>query len=205
MKWILATRNAGKLAEFQRLLAHWPVELVPVTEFPEVPQFNEDAPTLEGNAVAKALTVCRATGQWSLADDSGMEVDALGGAPGVRSARYAGEPCNPAANNEKLLTALTGVANRRARFRCVLALVGPGFPPETVEGVCEGVIAHEPRGTGGFGYDPLFIPDGYSQTFAELPPEVKNQISHRARAVHAAWERWGRKLFGNVAGGSPNG
>ena len=121
-----------------------------------------------------------------MADDSGLEVDALGGAPGVYSARYAGEPCSYSNNNEKLLRELAGKSDRSARFRTVVALSDPAGNAETQEGACPGVIIEELRGTNGFGYDPLFVPDGYSETFAELDPEVKNRISHRARALHKA-------------------
>ncbi|MCX7818013.1 MAG: RdgB/HAM1 family non-canonical purine NTP pyrophosphatase [Kiritimatiellae bacterium] len=194
MKLIIATRNEGKLREFRQLLAGVNLEIVGAAEVAGCPEIVEDAATLEGNAVRKAVGVHAATGEWALADDSGVEVEALDGAPGVLSAVYAGPQRDPAANNRKLLAALSGIANRRARFRCVLALAGPSFPPQTVEGICEGVITSEPRGEHGFGYDPIFVPDGFAQTFAELPAEVKNQISHRARALQAALAVWGPVL-----------
>jgi XTP/dITP diphosphohydrolase len=125
-----------------------------------------------------------------MADDSGLEVDALDGAPGVRSARYAGEPCDYQANNAKLLRELDGKNNRRARFVTVIALCRPGKEPLSVKGTCEGVIIDEPRGANGFGYDPLFVPDGFSETFAELPAAVKNKISHRANALNEASKHW---------------
>jgi XTP/dITP diphosphohydrolase len=150
----------------------------------------EDGDTFEANAVKKAVEIARATGCWALADDSGLEVDALGGAPGVYSARYAGEPCSNEANNEKLLRELAGRENRAARFRCVIALSDPEGNARTVDGDCRGSIAHRERGTGGFGYDPLFVPDGYNETYAELSPEVKHSISHRGRALRKAHDAW---------------
>jgi len=187
MRLIIATRNPGKLQEFRELLADAAaagLEIVGAAEVPGVPEIPEDGATLEENALQKAIGVHAATGDWALADDSGVEVEALGGQPGVDSAAYAGPQRDPEANNRKLLDALGGSPNRRARFRCVLALAGPGFPPAT----------HEPRGRHGFGYDPIFIPDGFTQTFAELPSEVKNRISHRGRALRAALEAWGPVL-----------
>lgn len=197
MRLIIATRNPGKLREFRELWADAAaagLEIVGAGELPGLPEIEEDGATLEENAIRKAAGVHTATGEWALADDSGVEVDALGGEPGVHSAIYAGPQRDPEANNRKLLGALAGCSNRRARFRCVLALAGPGFPPATVEGRCEGVITTEPRGEHGFGYDPLFIPDGFSKTFAELSAEEKNRISHRARALRAALAAWGPLL-----------
>ena len=194
MKIVIATRNPGKLKELRALLGVPGLEWRSALDYPEVPDVVEDGDTFEANAIKKAEALSRATGGWALADDSGLEVDALGGEPGVRSARYAGEPADPAANNAKLLHALEGRTDRRARFRCVIALAGPGVPTATVEGACEGRIVTEPRGTGGFGYDPLFVPDGYEETFAELPAETKNSISHRGRALARAREAWGTQL-----------
>lgn len=195
MKLLVATRNPHKLAEVRAIFQSPRLELVGAADVPGVPEVVEDGDTLEANALKKAIEGHRATGLWTLADDSGVEIDALGGAPGVRSARYAGEPCDPAANNAKLLAELGDRPDRRARFRCVIALAGPGFEPRAVDGRCEGVIARAPRGAGGFGYDPLFIPDGFAGTFAELAPEEKNRISHRARALAAAWRAWGDLLL----------
>jgi XTP/dITP diphosphohydrolase len=149
----------------------------------------EDGETFRDNALIKARAVCRATHMVSLADDSGLEVDALGGRPGVRSARFAHEHATDAENNAKLLLELEAVpdAQRSARFRCVLALVTPSNDtPSTVDGVCEGSIAREPRGSGGFGYDPLFIVAGEGgRTLAELSEEEKNRVSHRGKAMRA--------------------
>jgi XTP/dITP diphosphohydrolase len=149
-------------------------------------EVDEDQETFAGNAWKKATEIAVATGIACLADDSGLEVDALGGRPGVFSARYSGEDATDASNNRKLLEELRGVADdrRTARFRCAIAVVDPGGRLlAATDGVCEGRIGHEPKGLHGFGYDPLFIPDGYSQTLAELGPETKNAISHRAKAA----------------------
>lgn len=190
MKFVIATRNAHKLEEIRAIFDAAGMELLSAKDFPDVPDTIEDRDTFEGNAIKKAQELCDATGLPAMADDSGLEVDALGGAPGVTSARYAGEPCDYAANNEKLLRELSGKQNRRARFRTVLALTRPGEEPLTVEGTCEGVLIEELRGSNGFGYDPLFVPDGYDQTFAELSAEVKNKISHRASALAKASKHW---------------
>lgn len=177
---VFASANRHKVAEIAAMLAPhgWAVE-------PLALGVEEDAPTFAGNAEKKARAALAATGLPSLADDSGLEVDALGGAPGVLSARYAGEPCDDAANNAKLLAALAEVpdARRTARFRCALVFVDAAGARLVAEGVCEGRIGHAARGTGGFGYDPLFILDGDGRTMAELAPEEKNRVSHRARAL----------------------
>jgi len=190
---VFATRNAGKLVELRQLLPG--VAVLGVDEAAarlgrEIAEVEEDADTFAGNAIKKAREVSAATGLPALADDSGLEVDALGGAPGVYSARYAGGG-GDAANNAKLLDALRGVApaQRTARFRAVLALAdvtGPlGDAVITAAGVCEGVILDAPRGTGGFGYDPLFLFPELGQTFAELGVGTKGEMSHRARAMQA--------------------
>jgi XTP/dITP diphosphohydrolase len=190
---VFATRNPGKLVELRELLPA--LDVLGVDEAAArlgraIPDVEEDADTFAGNAAKKALEVSRATGFPALADDSGLEVDALGGAPGVWSARYAGGG-GDAANNAKLLVALRGVPpeRRTARFRAVLALAdvdGPlGDAVITTEGVCEGVVLDAPRGTGGFGYDPLFLVPDLGQTFAELGVGPKGERSHRARAMQA--------------------
>jgi XTP/dITP diphosphohydrolase len=190
VKIVLATRNTHKVDEIRGILDGLDVELVSFKDYPELPDVIEDRDTLEGNAVKKARFVADATGLPALADDTGLEVDALGGAPGVRSARYAGEPCDYSRNNEKLLRELSGFRNdeRRARFRCVVALAIPGGDVRAVEGSTEGVILEAPRGEGGFGYDPLFLPDGFELTYAEMGHGDKNAISHRGKAVRAARE-----------------
>lgn len=189
---VLATTNAGKLAEFRQLLADLPVQLVSVRQVlgEQGLAVVEDGETFAQNAYKKARAISEATLMMTLADDSGLEVDALDGAPGVRSARYAGERATDAQNNAALLRALQAVApdKRTARFRCALCLIDPWAEGATVlqaDGTCEGLIAQSPSGSGGFGYDPLFIVAGDSRTMAEHTDEEKNQLSHRARAVQA--------------------
>ena len=187
---LIATRNRGKLAEIREILSAPGLELLDPETVGNLPEVEEDGDTFEANAIKKAVTLARASGMLTLADDSGLEVDALGGAPGVYSARYAGEPSSDAANNAKLLAALCGQPNRRARFRCAIALATPDGDCSTVDGRCEGHIADAPQGRGGFGYDPLFIPDGFSQSFGELEAAVKHRISHRGAALRAARQAW---------------
>jgi len=196
MKLLVATRNRHKLDEIRQIFSLPGLELLAADEVPGLPEdVVEDAETFEGNALKKARELCAASGLWTLADDSGLEVVALGNAPGVYSARYAGEPCSYPANNAKLLRELEGVADRRARFRCVIALCAPDGREWTVEGRCPGRIIEESRGANGFGYDPLFVPDGYSQTFAELDGATKNSISHRGLALRQAAAEWSPTLF----------
>ncbi len=198
MEIILASRNPGKAEELRSLLSGLPVEVRGLDEFPGVGEVEEDGETFRDNAVKKALHAARITGLPALADDSGLEVDALGGAPGVRSARYAGDGADDRANNDKLLEALRDVpeAERGAGFRCVIALAWPDGPVETVEGDCRGIIAASPRGSGGFGYDPLFYYPPLKKTFGQLPPEEKHRVSHRGKALRAAAEVIGRRLAG---------
>ncbi len=186
---LIATRNQGKVREFARFLADLPVRLRSLAEFPDISEVAETGSTFSENARLKAYSYAAQTGLWTLADDSGLEVEALGGAPGLLSARYAGEGASDAARVARLLEELSGKPDeeRRARFICVLALTLPPREETWVFiGRCEGRIASEPRGAHGFGYDPVFIPEGYTQTFGELPVEVKQRISHRARAVAEA-------------------
>ena len=182
---LIATTNRGKLREVQAVLADLPVRLVGLSGFPDIPEPIEDADTFEGNARSKAIYYAAKTGVWALADDSGLEVDALGGAPGVYSARYAGEGGGDAANNAKLIEALRGIPpeQRTARFRCVVALARREEVCAIGRGAIEGVIIDEPRGANGFGYDPHFLVLSLGKTTAELPPEHKNRISHRGRAL----------------------
>ncbi len=194
MHLIIATRNRHKLDEIRAVFAFNHLELSSALDYPEIPDVEETGTTFAENALLKARAIAGATGQWAMADDSGLEVDALDGAPGVYSARFAGEPVNYAANNEKLLRLLSGSANRQARFRTVLALVSPDGKSFTVEGQCPGQIIEKSRGDQGFGYDPLFVPEGETLTFAEMPADRKNKISHRARALHAAHEAWANLL-----------
>lgn len=188
MKVVLATNNPGKAREISGILNTHGIDVASLKEYPGLGEIVEDGCTFKDNAVKKALAACGHTGLMSLADDSGLEVDFLDGAPGINSSRFAGEDKDDAANNQKLLELLAGVPEqeRTARFRCVVAIVDKEGWIYTAEGVCEGVIATEPRGTGGFGYDPLFCLPEYGKTFAELEPEIKNKISHRAQALAGA-------------------
>jgi XTP/dITP diphosphohydrolase len=194
MRLLIATRNRHKLAEIRAIFALPGLELLGPDDTAPLPDVEEDADTFEGNALKKARTLAEASGLRTLADDSGLEVEALAGAPGVRSARFAGPGAGDAANNALLLEKLRGVADRRARFRCVLALCEPGGREWTVAGACPGRLLDAPRGTGGFGYDPLFVPDGHTRTFAELDPAEKNRLSHRAAALREARRAWGGML-----------
>ena len=180
MKIYVATHNAHKLREIGEILPGFEI----VADDPDA---EETENTFAGNALIKVRAIAaKHRGDWAMADDSGLEVDALGGAPGVRSARYAGEPSSTPANNALLLRNLEGVADRAARFSCAIALVDPAGREHVVEGHCPGRIATEPSGAAGFGYDPLFIPDGHAVSFADLGEAAKNAISHRARALAAA-------------------
>jgi XTP/dITP diphosphohydrolase len=181
MKLVFATRNQGKLVELRELLPD--VTIVPVD--PAMPEVVEDAETFAGNAAKKALEVSAWMQLPALADDSGLEVDALDGAPGVYSARYAGAGHDDAANNAKLMAAMRGQAVRTARFRASLALADAGRIIATADGTAEGVILDAPRGTGGFGYDPLFYSPELGMTFAEAGTGSKHLLSHRARAMHS--------------------
>ena len=184
-KVVLATKNPHKVEEILAILGDIPgIEWLTFREisFSDVEEVGE---TLEENAVLKATAVARETGLPALAEDTGLEVEALGGAPGVRSARFAGEDKDYRANNEKLLRLLEGVRNRRARFRTVAVLALPDGRMWKTEGVLKGKIAEAPRGEHGFGYDPLFVPEGETRTLAEMLPEEKNVISHRRRALEA--------------------
>jgi len=185
---VVATGNRGKLTELQSLLGPLGVEIKSMKDFPDLPEVVEDGSTFAENAAKKAVEVSRATGEIALADDSGLEVDHLGGAPGVYSARFAGEHKDDRANNEKLLALLEGVPpeKRTARFKCVVALAVPGDRIYTAEGACEGVIGTAPRGEEGFGYDPLFIIPELGKTFAQLDLDTKNSISHRGKAFARA-------------------
>lgn len=183
---LLGTRNPGKVIEITSILADSGWSFSSLQEFPSVGEAEENFTTFAENAIAKASFYASATGLCALADDSGLEVAALGGAPGVFSARYAGKNASDADRRALLLSELTKIeaSDRRARFVAVVAIARPnGEVLNVSEGICDGTITFSPRGTGGFGYDPLFVPDGYDQTFAELPDTVKNRISHRARAL----------------------
>lgn len=187
---ILATGNKGKLAEFQRLLEGLDIQVHSMKEYPEIGEIVEDGDSFAANALIKARAVCKATGKPAMADDSGLMVDALDGAPGIFSARFAGEQRSDADNNAKVLQLLEDVAdaNRTARFFCAIAIVLPNGDEYTVEGTCEGVILRALQGEGGFGYDPLFYVPDMGKTFAELSMEEKNRISHRGHANRKAVE-----------------
>ncbi len=191
MKLVLATRNRGKVRELDEMLRdRKAIELLSLADFPDAPDVIESGKTYQENAIQKATVIAQYTGCLTLADDSGLEVDALDGAPGIHSARYAGENASDADRIAKLLDALKDVPDERrtARFKCAIALADPSGHPQVVVGVCEGRMIRAPRGSGGFGYDPVFVPSGTNQTFAELGEGVKNRISHRARALEMARE-----------------
>lgn len=188
---VLASHNAKKAYELRRILAPLGLELLSLADFPDAPVPEETGQTFEENAVIKAKSAVDATGLPALADDSGLEVDALGGQPGVRSARYAGEDANDTANNRLLLERLAGLppGRRGAGFVSVVALAFPGGGVKTFRGETRGVILEQARGYGGFGYDPLFLSDDLGVTFAEADSDEKNRVSHRGRAL-AALVRW---------------
>jgi XTP/dITP diphosphohydrolase len=183
---IVASGNAGKLKEIAALLADMPIQVTSLKDhWNPVPAIPENGATFLENAQSKARWVFDNTGMPSLADDSGLVVDALNGEPGVRSARYAGEPSSDTRNTQKLLAELADLPleNRTARFTCMLVLIVSDNDVLVAEGSCEGHIGFEPAGNNGFGYDPVFIPNGYTQTFAQLDESIKNTISHRAKAL----------------------
>ena len=199
-KLLIATNNPGKVREYKALLKGLPLTLTyPAQEGIDI-EVEETGSTFAENARLKATAYARVSGLLTLADDSGLEVDALGGEPGTRSARYAGQGASDEDRYRLLLSKLEGVPweRRTARFRCVIALATPQGEIHTAEGSCEGVIAFEPKGQHGFGYDPVFYMSEYGQTMAELEPGVKNRISHRARAAKAAWGVL-QELLGGIA------
>jgi XTP/dITP diphosphohydrolase len=183
---LFATRNAHKTEEVQRILGPQ-FKVNDLAEYPDIPHIEETGRTFQDNAILKAVAVSKRMSGFVIADDSGLEVDALGGAPGIHSARYAGANATNTEKIDKLLEELAGVraknGARRARFHCVLALAHNGEVVEVFEGTVEGQITKRPRGSRGFGYDPIFVPNGYERTFGELESAEKNQLSHRARAL----------------------
>ena len=185
MKLLVATTNQGKLHELRQLLSSLDVEVLGLDQLENPPGVEEDGATFRDNAVKKALTLARFCGLLTLADDSGLCVDVLEGAPGVFSARYAGKHADDRANNARLIRELRQVPliRRRAHFHCCIALAWPDGRCNTVEGRVDGLIVDEERGTNGFGYDPLFLVPEYGKTMAELPAAIKNRISHRGRAL----------------------
>ena len=184
---LIATTNSGKLREVAAILGDLPVELLTPVDFPGVPDAVEDGSTFEENARRKAVHYAQRTGHWALADDSGLEVDALHGDPGVYSARYAGAAAKDFDNNTKLIANLAGIPleHRTARFRCVVALANPDGILATASGAFEGLIVDKPRGSNGFGYDPHFLLPDRGVTSAELEPAEKNKLSHRGQALRA--------------------
>lgn len=182
---LIATKNKGKVSEIRSLLQESGVEILSLDDFPDFVMPPEEEPDFEGNAMTKARSAALATGIPALADDSGLEVDYLDKRPGIYSARYSGKCATDEANNAKLLKELSGVPmeNRGARYVCALAYVEPGREPAVFEGECEGIIAEEPKGSGGFGYDPLFYVPTLKRTMAELSPAEKGSISHRGKAL----------------------
>ena len=198
-KLVLATRNQGKVREFQRLIQEHSqdIEVISLDSFPELPEIEETGDSFEANALLKAKAVAEFTGLPALADDSGLSVDALNGDPGIYSARWAGAHGDDFANNAKLLNQLSGVNERGAQFKCVVALVIPNESGEQVlieSGSISGVIVGEPRGDFGFGYDPLFAPHGSSLTFGELTQAEKDKISHRGQAFRKIAPRISKSL-----------
>ncbi len=187
MKVVIATHNRHKVQEIRDILSEQEIELLSLDSFPEIGEIIEDGDTLEDNARKKARTVYNATGILSLADDTGLEVEALGGRPGVYSARYSGEHATYEQNNRKLLGELKKFPpeKRKAKFRCVISIIGKGID-EIAAGEVPGRIIDEVRGKNGFGYDPLFMADGYDITYAEMDSDLKNKLSHRARALEKA-------------------
>ncbi|MCZ6865696.1 MAG: XTP/dITP diphosphatase [Candidatus Dadabacteria bacterium] len=190
---VLATGNKGKVKEFSNLLEGVFEKIISLSDLGSPPEVIEDGLTFRDNALKKAREIARYSGKLTLADDSGLEVDALNGRPGIYSARYSGEGATNKTNIVKLLAELGDNPNRKARFVCVLALVDPNGEELVVEGFCEGVILDEPRGEGGFGYDPVFYLPDKRKTMAELEPELKNTISHRANALKKLKTELGRK------------
>jgi XTP/dITP diphosphohydrolase len=180
---VIATKNRGKSAEIRSFLKDFPVELKDLNDFGPIPEVVEDGENFEENAYKKAGFTAKVLGLPTLADDSGLEVEALGGTPGVYSARYSGPDATDSANNAKLLSELSGIENRKARFCCVLSLAVPSGQALTYEAFCEGVILPSPRGENGFGYDPLFLYPETGKTFAEMSLEEKLLVSHRGRAL----------------------
>ena len=187
MKILLATRNTNKIKEITAIFADARIQFLTLDQFPNVPEVDEDRPTLEGNAEKKATEVSKHSGVIALADDSGLEIDFLDGAPGVISARFAGPGCSYQDNNLKVLTLMKGVPSdqRKARFRSVISIAGPGINTQTVEGSLEGFITDQMRGEDGFGYDPIFLVPEHGKTLAEMGPNQKNSLSHRYKALQA--------------------
>jgi XTP/dITP diphosphohydrolase len=192
---VLATRNAGKTREIREYLGDFPVEIKNLDDFGRIPSVEEDGATFDENAYKKASFTAKILGLPALADDSGLEVEALGGAPGVHSARYAGQSATDAENNAKLLRKMEGKTNRAAAFTCVISIAVPSGAALTYEARCEGLIAEVPAGENGFGYDPLFYCPPLNRTFAQLSAEEKNRVSHRGKALAELKEEFEKVLI----------
>ena len=201
MQIVLATRNKGKIRELARIFAHElpEVELLGTDNFPELADVDETEDSFEGNALLKAVTVSRFTKLPAIADDSGLAVDHLKGAPGIYSARYSGVHGDDEANLQKVLREMEGIANRRAQFVCAAAFVAPNGYQKVLRAEMVGELISQPRGANGFGYDPIFVPEGFAQTTGEMAPDLKDSISHRGKAMRelaqiisserASWEQ----------------
>ena len=185
MQIVLATRNKGKIRELARIFAHElpEVELLGTDNFPELADVDETEDSFEGNALLKAVAVSRFTKLPAIADDSGLAVDHLKGAPGIYSARYSGVHGDDEANLQKVLREMEGIANRRAQFVCAAAFVAPNGYQKVLRAEMVGELISQPRGTNGFGYDPIFVPEGFAQTTGEMAPDLKDSISHRGKAM----------------------
>ena len=192
---VLATRNAGKTREIREFLGDFPVEIKNLDDFGRIPSVEEDGATFDENAYKKASFTAKILGLPALADDSGLEVDALGGSPGVHSARYAGPSASDAENNAKLLRKMEGKTNRTAAFTCVISIAVPSGAALTYEARCEGLIAEAPAGKNGFGYDPVFYYPPLNRTFAQISAEEKNRVSHRGKALAELKEEFEKVLI----------
>ena len=187
---VLATRNEGKVRELREMLKDFPVDLKSLNDFGPIPEVVEDGATFDDNAYKKASFTAKVLGIPAMADDSGLMVEALGGAPGIKSARYAGEDTTDADNIRKLLADMEGISDRRAAFECVISIAVPKGPALTYEARCDGEITNEPSGEEGFGYDPVFYYPPLKKTFANLTMEEKNQVSHRGKALKEVAEEF---------------
>jgi len=191
---VIATRNKGKTAEIREMLKEFPVNIKNLDDFGPIPEIEEDGDTFDENAYKKASVTARILGMPALADDSGLLVEALGGAPGVHSARYAGENASDKQRCEKLLREMKGKTNRKAAFECVISIAVPSGPALTYEARCEGLIAEKPYGSNGFGYDPVFFFPLLKKTFAELTRTEKSRVSHRGKALGELKEEFDKVL-----------
>ena len=191
---VLATRNKGKTREIRELLSSFPIEIRNLDDFGPIPEVEEDGETFDDNAYKKAAFAARVLGYPAMADDSGLVVEALGGAPGVRSARYAGEKATDADNCEKLFREMQGKEDRRAAFECVISIAVPTGAALTYEGRCEGELLESPRGENGFGYDPLFFFPAFGKSFAEVPMAEKSRVSHRGKALQEVAQEFDKIL-----------